>query len=260
MEKARHPRDFNRSITIEEYRLEFGRPIIDPSGHRLKDDRERAICPVCKGNMNDTGGTTPGTFAKFSHFPTGSYCPLKIQHGKPYLPLPDIKPNPEIANVIRKAFRSHWKYHWKEITRLVSWLDVDEFLTLLADADRRNLWSYTRLREIDIPYVLVTRADFRPTKKKDGSLARTTWRRFYYSAEVRDFEDLWIKPPENVRLLYAKFKPKGSRGARPGLEELIEVEEVERIDFLNGPVPNLHSFVIKKVEDWFTQNHWPIPD
>ena len=128
---------------------------------------------------------------------------------------------------------------------------------MLADADQRDLWSYCRLRELDIPYVLVTRADFEPTKKRDGSPARPTWRRFYYSSAVRTFDDLWIQPPAEVRLLRATFRPNGTRGARPKQEHLIAAEEKDRCNFLTVPEPVLNEFVIAKVEAWFAAHRWP---
>lgn len=211
----------HESITPEQFIARYGRTPIGSSTSSV-----RAICESCEQELSLVGGKTTNTQAHFSHFPNSGFCPTKKSAGRPYENMRPTNPDPKHARLIRAAFVNRWQWVYSEIQRLVPELDAQEFLELVKRADKDEIWGYRHLTLLQVPELFLMLADFPPHTSRFKR--RIYWMRFWYSANIRSIEDLWITPPTEVRLLRASYRVVPGSKAAPGINQLVAIRCQQR--------------------------------
>ncbi|MEO3432387.1 hypothetical protein [Inquilinus sp. CAU 1745] len=189
MRAALHP-SADRKINAEAYEREIGHRSVDRS---ISDDRRKARCPYCLQRLAVRAATTQRS-AHFAHPSDGGFCPSKKPAGEPYLDLTPTNPDPGAARSLKRAFKRNWVKHYRRLEAMVPFLSVREFLSLLDEADEKQIWGHVGLEERWIPYILVLLADFPPytSRQKDGKPARIYWFRFWFGSKITEIGQLWI--------------------------------------------------------------------
>jgi hypothetical protein len=224
-------------ITAEEFVKTYGQKAL---GAKL-DHRPIPFCDFCKQNMSHIAGKTEGSYGHFSHRPNSAYCPSKAKTGEPYGKLTPSNPDPERAKWLKALVRERWRWVFHEISKKVNYFDALEFIELIKIADHDGLWGYRHLELIQVPELLLVIRDFTPTTSRiiDGK-RRTKWVRFWFSANIRAIEDLWIVPPKNVRLCAVELDPPSGRRKYPDPTTMSNPEYVERVKFVPHSDPLLY--------------------
>lgn len=213
-----------------------------------------AECPYCKQHLYLRQG------AKNLHFWHGTasgFCPSKAPFGQPTMGLKPNNSDAESGANLRALFKAHWQLHYQELARLIPAMSFDEFLMLLEQALSRNMFAYRGMAIEDVPYVLVLAHDYPPATgmKQKGVLRRKYWFRFWYDMTVNRIDDLWSGGAANVALTRASFTPPVAPKKFPDHDaDLVKDTAILRTPFLDAALPNLPSFVVTAVDQWFTKH------
>lgn len=233
MRIALHPTKTDQ-ITIDRYWAQFGhRPLL------AADTRPRARCPFCSQLLNDVAGRTGHTIGHFAHLPGSAGCPSKEPAGRPYIRLTPLTTDPQWAQWLKSQFLYYWERYYQKLERLIPYLSLQEFLALVAEANRLRIWEYRHLDEWEIPYVFVLMVDFpvANSRMREGKPQRKYWFRFWYDSSVSCLDDLWIRRVGEPVLYRASYPQPKRSGVVPGMESLITFYPIERTDdYLMKPV------------------------
>lgn len=224
-------------IEAVEYLQRYGRR---PLGAEV-DFRPPPTCETCKQTLRLVAGKTDDTRGHFAHRPLSGYCPAKDFSALPYGKLTPTQPDPVRARVLRQQFVERWRWVFTEVARFVPLLDAHEFLELVRIADNDGLWGYRHLELRDVPELFLMLRDFTPATSRIGlgGNRRVYWFRFWYSANVRKIDDLWITPPNQVTLFRASFVAPIGRKKLPDTEALVKLKVMERVQFVPPLDPKL---------------------
>lgn len=255
MRIAKHP-SARGIIAAEQYQAEFGSPALGQSRSVIK----KASCLFCKVEL-EFRPKTPNRIAHFSHPVGAGFCPSKADAGAPYLDLSPRQPDSQGANALRRSFRQNWRYHYRFLGNanlgMIPMLSVEEFIGLLDEANRRNIWAHVDLTERLLPFVMALSLDYPPWTGlvMKGKLQRQLWFRYFFTHQVQAVQQIWTLAPGVAQMFRISFKaPKSQRG-RPNYQDVTWVEEVNMAhDFLSGPEPQLPAFIVKRVEVWFARH------
>ncbi|MBM5573012.1 MULTISPECIES: hypothetical protein [Deefgea] len=221
-------------------------------GHKTTEGNEPSLaeCPYCHRDLYLRQGT------KTLHFWHGSseyFCPSKEPFGRSYISLTPNRPDPVHAAELRRQFKENWQLHYKELERIVPFLHIKEFISILDEAHKKDIFAYTELQIEDMPYVLALTLDFVPVTSKGK--ARHFWFRFWYSEQGRSIEELWIRGARKPNLVRASFVPPTSPARFPDYDrDLVKDTEILRKPFLEEKPPQLPSFILETVTKWFSKH------
>lgn len=252
MKKAFHPKE-DRYITVHDYLSEFG-PRLDASG-KVRT-RPRSRCPACLEPMKIFGEDRPLHDQVFSHIGIKNSvpCPLRNRADHRYEFLNEAPEDTEAGRRLRQNFFEKWEKHYEKMRKLLSgFMNVQDFIDLIHEADRTRLWNRANLSEWEIPYIFLVWTEWPPVKKKrDGTILRKEWIRFWFDSRVRTLEEIWIRTQGPFRIIKAWYRDP-ERGGVPGLNHLIDTDVVEiDTDFLNSQHKNPSDFAIDKMRQFFS--------
>ncbi len=187
-------------------------------------------CPLCGGPLTLNQRRRAGRLY-FRHreradeercpLTTSSYQPegMSIAHARD--PLAEVER--------RQRFLRYWRRHYRLVRQTAPALTLRRFTELIEYADVMNLWSYERLDERDLPYVLVVLAEFMTVYDENGEATRE---RFWFDSSVRNVGDLWAEErPTRARLFRIVYR-EPSHTPFPTAADILHWEPVERIDRL----------------------------
>lgn len=180
---ALHPIE-NRMISIQDY-LEYAAL----AGYQFTRDAPAARCPVCKRAMRNRGGGTQAN-EHFYHVEDEIFCPTKNPAARPYLNKPPRNPDEQAVEINRQFVAQHLELIYGKMHDLIPYLDFTEFVQVLEERKRLNIYGYGGLVSQYIPYVLVTLMNFLPSKSFQNS--RKFKFIFFYDAGIESYEELWI--------------------------------------------------------------------
>jgi hypothetical protein len=192
-----HPFE-DKMISVQDY-LEFAAL----SGFTFTREAPAARCPVCKGAMRSRGGGTKAD-EHFFHV-ADHFCPTKDPSARPYLNKQARNADELVVARNRQFVAQHLALVCAKMFQMVPCLDFAEFITMLKEARRLNIYGYAGFIPEYVPYVLVTLMNFLPATSYQKS--RELKFIFFYDARIADYEDLWIDrgfTADLVRISYDK--------------------------------------------------------
>jgi hypothetical protein len=209
-------------------------------------DGRPARCPVCLGELALACEQTDGArhFKHRSHADEAR-CPLTTTSWQPEGMVVRHMQDPATSSRHRGQFIDHWQWHYHAMQQLAPSLTIKRFANLIEYADVLNLWSYRKLQQTDVPYVLLVLAEFMIQRQQVGPL---NWVRFCFDGSVRDVGDLWsgqVRRPLFFRMVYREppLTP------FPTARQLLRCETVTRDDtFLDSPMPRLRHASAREFE------------
>ncbi|WP_150113931.1 hypothetical protein [Leptospirillum ferriphilum] len=251
MKKAFHPKK-DQQITVQTYLSEFGSRLGPDNKPR---NRPNPRCPACLEPMTIYGENRPQHDQVFSHLrnENPAPCPLRNSADHKYDFLDEAPQNSETGKSLRQDFFKNWEKHWEVMrTLLHSFMDVKDFISLIHEADRTRLWNRAKLSEWEIPYIFLVRKEWPPVKnKRDGTVLRKEWIRFWFDSRVRTLEDIWIRTQGTPRIIKARYSDP-ERGGVPGLNHLIDTDVIEiDTNLLESHHKKPHVFVIDRLKQAF---------
>ncbi|CAB3761156.1 hypothetical protein [Paraburkholderia solisilvae] len=201
-------------------------------------------CPVCFGELlpiaDDAGRLFRHLVAQDE-----ARCPLSTPSYQPDAPSVARKRDAVLEREQRGAFIENWQRHFQVMRRAVPSLTVRRFTYLIGYADVMNLWSYPALEQHDLPYVLLTLAQFMRAGAMGG---RPVWVRFCFDATVRDIGDLWTQRGSRARLFKMMYNAPRETPF-PTSRQLIHYETVRRDpSFLETPPPWMKRADVKEFQ------------
>jgi hypothetical protein len=145
-------------------------------------------CPVCKMEMKPRAGQTNAN-RHFYHV-DDKFCPTKDPARRPYLGLMPRVVDQAAATANVQFTIQNLELIYAQLNVIVPLLDFKEFINILDEAKRLNVYGYANLVAEYIPYVFVTLINFLPST----SLAKKRALKFmfFYDDGIRTIEDLWI--------------------------------------------------------------------
>ncbi|AOO63865.1 hypothetical protein [Sulfurospirillum halorespirans] len=229
MDRALHP-TLDKVISI----LEYKQFIVD-NGHVTDRLASPARCPVCKHDMRLRGGQTQDN-EHFYHVDHNSYCPTKAKNALPYLILFPTHPDPAIVRANKEFLKNHLEHIYTRILKIAPCLAFkEEFIEILKEASRLNIYAYANLKPEYLPYVLVTLINFLPSRSYQKK--RIYKFIFMYDGGIENFDQLWIHDGFNANLYRYSYNNTTPITASP-----IETN----IDYLSAPYIKLSP----KQIDW----------
>lgn len=261
MERAFHPTRDER-ITVQKYLSEFGSKL-GPNGEHRK--RPRSRCPVCLEHMKIVGDDRPPHDQLFSHIGNmnPAPCPLRNSADHKYAFLQEAPQDSAAGKALRRSFFKNWEIHYAKMKKLLNgFVNAEDFINLISEADRARLWHRSKLSEWELPYIFLVWKEWKPVKnKKTGDILRKEWIRFWFDSRIRTIDDIWIRTQGTFRIIKARYTPL-KRGGIPGLRHLVDTDDVEiDPDFLTFPHNKPHEYVIQMMKraypDEFTTSSSP---
>jgi hypothetical protein len=175
-----------------------------PAGERLMPlNVEGTTCPVCLGELARPIALGSRDRTRLHvHASDEARCPLSTSAWQPEGLVIRQPKGTDVAGVNRAHFVGHWPLHFQEMRRLVPSLTPQRFNVLVDMADVLNVWAHPHLVAGDLPFVLLSLAEFIAVRPRGLS---AYWVRFCFDGTVRELSDLWQpgrKPPQFFRMVY----------------------------------------------------------
>ncbi|AGH45848.1 hypothetical protein [Paraglaciecola psychrophila] len=210
MHKALHPQHSNPTYKNQLIDCSEFKKLATQLGFQDMNLSPSTQCPVCNRDMKVKAGHTKAN-AHFYHNDS-QFCPTKDPAARPYRGLTPTRPDPQTVEQNRNFADLNMDKLWARTKDIVPFLDLKEFLKLLKEANRLNVYSYANLKPQYLPYVYVTLLNFLPSQsyKKRRKLKFC----FFYEDSVKSYDDLWINAGQFSRLTrisYDKTKTKAVR-------------------------------------------------
>ncbi|GAB2874541.1 hypothetical protein GCM10027093_07520 [Paraburkholderia jirisanensis] len=200
-------------------------------------------CPVCFGELTPVAGSG----GRFRHRDEDdeARCALSTHSYQPEAPRLRRMREPVLEREQRSVFIENWPRHFQAMRRAAPTMTVRRFSYLVGYADVMNLWSYPALEQHDLPYVLLTQAQFMRAGAMGG---KPVWVRFCFDATVRDVGDLWTQQGSHARFFRMMYSaPRDT--PFPTSKELIHYETVRRdTSFLETAPPWIKRADVKEFE------------
>ncbi|OCG72519.1 hypothetical protein A9G42_12195 [Gilliamella sp. Nev6-6] len=196
MFSALHPYN-NKLISYTEY-LKFA---LDHNFQK-PNDAPGARCPVCERRLKVRAGKQKddGHFYHNDEY----YCPTKEANKRSYGNLPITKQNAEIRQKNLNFAKENIGKIWERLKEIIPFFDFSEFLSILNEAKKLNIYEYTNLNPQLLPYVYVTLINYLPSKSYNKQ--RKLKFCFFYEARINTYEDLWINQGAFSRLVRISYK------------------------------------------------------
>lgn len=167
-----------------------------------REEYPRARCPVCKAEMGIRAGQLHAN-EHFFHIGENN-CPTKRAAQEPYLNLWTTTTDREVIDANKKFVNDRINEIWSKMSEIVNYLDIKEFIFILREAKRLNVYAYADLDIELIPYVYITLANFIPSRSYKKK--RTVGFRFFYELNDEDDRHLWIERGRFARLAKVSYK------------------------------------------------------
>ncbi|RKE36058.1 hypothetical protein B0G76_2206 [Paraburkholderia sp. BL23I1N1] len=184
-----------------------------------------ARCPFCRREMMivENDERLGLQFFHRQHF-SSSPCPLTTSAVQPPVLFARGMPSIEVESRNRAAFIARWQAHFAVMADLVKSLSIERFVNLISVADVLNLWSYSELEQVDVPFILLVLAEV----MTDESVGHEkVWVRFVFEGRIRSVSDLWAGPEMSAKLYRIQYKrQKNTR--MPTARDIVVCAEVER--------------------------------
>lgn len=152
-------------------------------------DAPSARCPVCKRAMHVRAGQTKDD-GHFYHVETEIYCSTKKPAARPYLKLFSMPIDHTIVSRNKDFVKDNMQKIYSCLLENIPFLDFLEFIKILKEAKRLNIYAYSFLKPEHIPYVFVTLINFLP--KYSYKERRELKFIFFYEDAISSFNELWI--------------------------------------------------------------------
>lgn len=183
-------------------------------GFQLTNEYIGGRCPICKRRMKARAGHKKDD-GHFYHNDS-DFCPTKDPSSRPYL-----GKNPTQADPARTAkniefTRTNIEYIWSRLNEMVPYIDLLEFIAILKEAKRLNIYGYVGLNPEILPYIYVTPINFLPSKSRNKQ--RKMKFCFFYETSVESYEELWINKGHECHLIRISYE--GSQTKRVKLFEM----------------------------------------
>ncbi|WP_296235991.1 hypothetical protein [uncultured Pseudomonas sp.] len=184
------------------------------NGFQLANDYVGGRCPVCKRRMKVRAGHKKDD-GHFYHNDS-DFCPTKDPASRPYLGKTPTQVDPTAAENNLEFTRTNIEHIWSRLNEIVPYMDLREFIAILEEAKRLNVYGYSGLDPKLLPYVYVTLINFLPSKSRNRQ--RKMKFCFFYEASVEDYEELWIDKGRECHLVRISYE--GSQTKRVTLFEM----------------------------------------
>lgn len=152
------------------------------------NDAPSAQCPVCKRAMKVRAGHTKDD-GHFYHDDSLS-CPTKDPASRPYLNQTPTRPDAAAVLENRAFAWDNIELIYARLKFIVPCLDFKEFIEILKEAKRLNVYGYANATAAHLPYVYVTLINFLSSTSYNKS--RKFKFCFFYEETIRSYEELWI--------------------------------------------------------------------
>jgi len=118
------------------------------------------------------------------------FCPTKDPASRPYLKLTPTSPDLAAIQANRDFAKTNLELIYARVKSIAPYLDFKEFVEILKEAKRLNIYGYANLIATHLPYVYVTLINFLP----NASYQRRRQLKFcfFYEEKIQSFEELWI--------------------------------------------------------------------
>lgn len=223
--------------------------------HYGAGDKASLHCPVCSGEL--TLLADGGAGRRFRHLIAydEERCPLSTLSYQPEAPSVRRKRDAALEREQRGAFLENWQRHFQVMRRAAPSMTVRRFIYLVGYADVMNLWSYPSIEQHDLPYVLLTLAQFMRAGAMGG---RPVWVRFCFDATVRDVGDLWTHRGPQARLFKMMYNAPRETPF-PTSRQLIHYETVRRdTSFLETSPPWMKRADVKEFQRFAAAGRPPV--
>ncbi|ACT46989.1 hypothetical protein [Methylotenera mobilis] len=183
-------------ISHEEY-LKFAVAL----NYTKPNDAPPARCPVCMRQMKVRAGKKKAD-GHFYH-DDSLFCPTKDPAKRPYLNLAPRLPNEAAVRANRLFTENNIEQIYSRVKAITSYLDFKEFIEILEEAKRLNVYGYANLIPDYLPYIFVTLINFLPSKsfKKSRQLKFC----FFYEDKIRTYDELWINKGFSSNLIRVSY-------------------------------------------------------
>lgn len=151
------------------------------------NDAPSARCPVCRRVMKVRAGQTKAD-GHFYH-DDSLFCPTKDPASRPYLKLTPTCLNTAAIQQNRDFATANLDLIYARVKSIAPCLDFKEFIEILKEAKRLNVYGYANLIATHLPYVYVMLINFLPSSSYQKS--RKFKFCFFYEEKVQSFEELW---------------------------------------------------------------------
>ncbi|MDR9425711.1 MAG: hypothetical protein RI567_10570 [Marinobacter sp.] len=210
MYKALHPQNSNPAYKDKLIDCAELKALATELGFRDINLAPSAHCPVCNREMKVRAGHTKSN-AHFYHNDS-QFCPTKDPASRPYRGLAPSRPDPHTVEQNRHFAHLNMDKIWARTKEIVPFLDLIEFIALLREAKRLNVYGYANLVPEYLPYVYVTLLNFVPRKsyKKRRELKFC----FFYEDSVTSYDELWINAGQFSRLTRISYDKAQTKAVR----------------------------------------------
>lgn len=196
VQEATHPNN-NDLISYSEY-IQFA---LD-QGYQKTNDAPSTKCPVCNRNMKVRAGHKKDD-GHFYHNDS-LFCPTKKPSARPYLGLTPTNPDRNATFKNKQFVIDNLEKIWKKLNKIIPFVHINEFIEMLKEAKRLNIYGYSNLNPQLLPYVFVTLINFLPSKskKKERKLKFC----FFYESTIQTYEELWMNQGCFSKLVRISYK------------------------------------------------------
>lgn len=196
MLNAYHPNE-DKLINYNEY-IQFALE----ENIQLVRNAPKARCPVC----NDVLHTRAGKKTDNGHFyhQINSTCPTIEPNKRRYNYLYN-SPDDNSSRINNINFtKNNIEKIYNKVKEMVPYLDFKEFINILKEAKRLDVYNYVGLDPSYLPYIFVTLINFLPrySYKKMRKLKFL----FFYKSEIKNINDLWIRQGNSSKLIRISYK------------------------------------------------------
>jgi len=201
---ALHP-DLDKLISYKEYVQ-----LATEKGFQHANDYKGARCPVCKRRMKVRAGHKKDD-GHFYHNDS-EFCPTKDPASRPYISKSPTTVDLAVVRKNKKFAAKNIKLIWNKINNLVPYVDLGEFIEILNEARRLNVYGYANLNPELLPYVYVTLINFLPQHSKNKQ--RKLKFCFFYDSSVDSYDKLWIDRGNDSRLIRISYEGSKTKKVR----------------------------------------------
>ncbi|GAE56555.1 hypothetical protein [Xanthomonas arboricola] len=197
------------------------------------NDAPAVRCPVCRRAMKARAGQTKAD-GHFYH-DDSIFCPTKDPASRPYLKLTPTCQDAAVIQENRKFGMANLELIYARLKSIAPYLDFKEFIEILKEAKRLNIYGYANLIATDLPYVYVTLINFLPSASYQK--IRKLKFCFFYEEKIHSFEELWIKKGFSSDLFRISYR----NGA---------TQKVTKIDTTTGYLSEPPATMTDKQKKW----------
>ncbi|HEK2896541.1 TPA: hypothetical protein SMT94_000629 [Proteus mirabilis] len=171
-------------------------------GYQIVKGAPKARCPICNQEMNLIAGKNKDN-GHFRHR-ENSCCPTIEINNERYLYLFRGDRNDEVQIENKDFTKRNIRNIYSKVKEITPFLDYQEFMEILKEARRINIYGYAKLNPAYLPYIFVTLINFLPNKsyKKQRKLKFI----FFYKSGINSIDELWINRGDLSKLFRISYQ------------------------------------------------------